>query len=105
MKSILRKLIKESIDKMFEEKKKPSIFQSTIYRLPSNKELEEINDSELNSDEILNGFKYTIVGRGMMSDKNKQMIIKSIKMLLDLYPENESYKKALESAEQIQPRF
>jgi hypothetical protein len=41
----------------------------------------------------------------MMSDKNKQMIVKSIKMLLHLYPENEGYKKALESAEQIQPRF
>ena len=105
MKNILRKLIKESIAEMFEENKKPSIFQSTIYRLPSNKELEEVNDYKLNSDDVLSGFRYTIVGRGIMDDKNKQMIIQSIKMLSDLYPENNEYKKAIEAAKQIQPKF
>jgi len=78
---------------------KPSIFQYTIYRLPTEDELNEFaNFPNLTAEEIENGFSYTIIGRGIKSAKNQQMICDSIQMLIDKYPENEEYKKALEIA-------
>jgi len=117
MKNEVRKLIKESINFMFENaeekqsiwdkygEKLPSIFRGTIYRLPTKEELEEVNSFNLTSSEISEGFNYTIVGRGMFSDKNKEMIVNSIKMLCDLYPDNKEYKEALKEEESRVPRF
>lgn len=76
---------------------KPSIFKQTIYRLPNEQELEEfINFPNLTSDDIINGFTYTIIGKGVKNANNNKMIIDSIQMLSDKYPENKEYKKALE---------
>lgn len=81
------------------DRTKPSIFQYTIYRLPTEEELKEFAEfPNLTAKEIENGFGYTIIGRGIASAKNKQMIIDSIQMLIDMYPENEEYKKALDIA-------
>lgn len=74
---------------------KPDIFNHTIYRLPTDDELLEFENYELSSDDIVNGFKYTIIGRGIASNKNKQMIIDSIQMLCDKFPNNEIYQDAL----------
>lgn len=79
---------------------KPSIFTYTIYRLPTDAELEEINDYDLSADDIVNGFSYTIIGRGIISTKNKQMIIKSIEMLCEKYPDNAIYLEALNKAKE-----
>jgi hypothetical protein len=79
----------------------PKIFSNTIYRLPTLEELEDLNKFDLSSEDIVNGFGYTIIGRGIRSKKNKQMIIDSIKMLIDLYPENDNYKDALLKAEKL----
>jgi hypothetical protein len=73
----------------------PEIFQRTIYRLPTTKELENVNKFKLSEEKILNGFVYTIIGRGIKDSKNKQIIIESISILCELYPDNETYKKAL----------
>lgn len=107
MEDKIRKVIRENIDKLFEtpqSKEKPGIFNHTIYRLPSKEELENVNSFNLNAEEILNGFSYTIIGRGIFSDKNKEMIIQSIKMLCDLFPENSEYKTALKKAMELKPR-
>lgn len=80
---------------------KPDIFTHTIYRLPTENELIDVNNYNLSSTEILNGFRYTIVGRGIMSIKNKNMIIQSIKLLCELFPDNQNYKIALEDSENI----
>lgn len=74
---------------------KPEIFSHTIYRLPTENELKEFENYDLSSEDIINGFKYTIIGRGIASNKNKQMIIDSIEMLCDKYPNNENYTEAL----------
>jgi hypothetical protein len=79
---------------------KPSIFNHTIYRLPTDEELNEINNYDLSADEIFNGFGYTIIGRGITSTKNKQMIIKSIEMLCEKYPDNAIYLEALNKAKE-----
>lgn len=119
MKDKIRKIIKESINIMFESSepeddksiwdkhgdKLPSIFQRTIYRLPTPDELKEVDSFNLDSKDVLDGFLYTIVGRGMMDGKNKGLIIKSIEMLLNLYPENEQYKVAFDDAKKIEVRF
>ncbi len=81
--------------------KKPSIFNHTIYRLPTDAELEEINNYDLSADEIFNGFGYTIIGRGITSTDNKQKIIKSIEMLCEKYPENLEYLSALNLAKEM----
>lgn len=78
--------------------KSPEIFQRTIYRLPTRKELENVNNFNLSSKDILNGFVYTIVGKGIKDSKNKQMIIDSIQQLCKLYPDNKAYKESLELA-------
>lgn len=113
MKNLIREIIKESVEKFFENKSiwdkhgnnLPKVFKSTIYRLPSREELKEVDSFNLSSNDILSGFKYTIVGRGMMDDKNRNMIINSIKMLCELNPNNKEYKKALSDAMQIKSRF
>lgn len=77
---------------------KPSFFQKTQYRYPTDEELEEINDENLTSGELLKGLGYAIVGRGFKSPQAKTMIINSIKMLLDIDPDNSNYKVALNEA-------
>lgn len=84
---------------------KPSIFQYTIYRLPTEEELNEFAEfPNLTAKDIEKGFGYTIIGRGMASPKNKQMIINSIQMLIERYPENDVYKEALELAKKEKVR-
>lgn len=79
------------------EEKKPSIFRSTYYALPTEEQLNEFGDyPDLTSDEIVDGFGYTIIGRGMNSPENKQKIIQSIEMLIEKYPDRKTYKEALE---------
>ena len=83
--------------------KLPSIFRRTYYALPTDEQLEEFQQyPDLTADEILDGFSYTIVGRGMDSPKNKQMIVDSIQMLSDRYPQKQTYKEALKMAKEKQ---
>jgi len=74
---------------------KPEIFSHTIYRLPTQNELQEFENYDLSSEDIIKGFSYTIIGRGIKSNNHIQMIIESIKMLCDKFPNNEIYKEAL----------
>lgn len=75
-------------------KKQPKIFSQTIYRTPTKEELIELNSFNLKADEIVNGFNYTIVGKGINSDKNKRMVYHSIQLLLNMYPNNKEYQLA-----------
>lgn len=89
------KNIYESIDT------KPYFFKQTYYRLPNNDELNDIINHNLTAKQVLDGFNYTIVGRGIMNSKNKDMIIQSIKNLIILDGDNMDYKNALKQAEKI----
>lgn len=80
---------------LVETKKVPFMFSGTRYRLPTKEELEEIHDCKLSAKEIIKGFSYTIIGRGIKSEKTKRDITKSLRMLSELYPDNEEYKKAI----------
>lgn len=73
----------------------PKLFTYTAYRLPNKEDLIDIDNYKLTSDEIIKGFGYTIVGRGKLGDEQKKDIIKSIQMLVDMFPTNKEYKKAL----------
>jgi hypothetical protein len=99
----MKKLIKESLNENL-NKNKPKIFRMTIYRLPTENELIEVDSYNLSSDEIVNGFCYTIVGKGILDQNSKERIINCIKMLLILFPDNQIYKEALEKAKDIQGR-
>lgn len=79
----------------YEPNNKPEIFSHTIYRLPTQNELQEFENYDLSSEDIIKGFSYTIIGRGIKSNNHIQMIIESIKMLCDKFPNNEIYKEAL----------
>lgn len=101
MKNLIREIIAESVEKLFEDKSiwdkygnnLPKIFKSTIYRLPSKEELKDVDSFNLSSSDILSGFKYTIVGKGMMDDKNRNMIIDSIKCYVNLIQTTKNMKK------------
>lgn len=83
----------------------PSIFRRTYYALPTNEQIEEFQQyPDLTAKDILQGFGYTIVGRGVDSPKNKQMIVDSIQMLSDRYPEKQAYKEALVLAKEQQKK-
>lgn len=86
-------------------KEKPSIFEETIYRLPTTEELNEVNNFNLTSEQIIQGLSYTIVGRGIMDSVKKDRIIESITKLIELYPDNQNYKLALENARGIKTKF
>jgi len=74
----------------------PKIFTYTIYRLPTYDELIDVNRHNLSADEIIKGFTYTIVGKGMKNEQNKKLIHESILILTKLFPNNSSYKQALD---------
>ena len=76
--------------------KLPKIFISTAYRLPTEAELVDINNYNLKAQDILEGFSYTIIGRGVNSSDNRQKIFQSMKMLYYKYPDNPEYKQALD---------
>ena len=84
---------------------KPDFFSGTHYRLPELDELKDIDSYKLTSDEIVNGFYYNMVGKGMLDNKNKQQIITSIESLIELYPDNTEYKDALLIANNLTGRF
>lgn len=90
----------KSIIKKNEEtaKHKPEIFKRTIYRDPTKEELEDVNSKKLSAKDILSGFSYTMVGRGMLFQKQKDQIVNAITLLTDLFPENKEYKEALDEA-------
>lgn len=81
---------------------KPSFFSCTNYRLPTAEELKEINSFDLSSKELMEGFGYTIVGRGIMREQEKNDIIKSAVMLSEMYPENRVYQEAIKQAKEIE---
>jgi len=81
-----------------DHKELPSIFNQTIYRLPTAEELKEFEKFNLTGREVVQGFNYTIVGRGIKSPKSRQMIIDSIQSLCEMYPDNKEYKAALTEA-------
>lgn len=78
---------------------KPSIFQRTIYRLPNEEELKEVDFCNLSPDKIIEGFMYTIVGRGVLRQKQKDFIITSIEKLNTMFPGK--YNAALNQAKKI----
>lgn len=84
--------------------KKPKIFTYTAYRLPK-EELLEINNCDLMFEEIVNGFHYTIVGRGVLDNKSKLSIIEAINMLISKFPNNKEYQKALINAKELKGPF
>ena len=79
----------------------PSIFTRTYYALPTSEQIEEFEKFQhLTAEEIVQGFGYTIVGRGVSSPDNCKKIVESIRMLVDRYPENEAYQHALVKAQE-----
>lgn len=85
---------------------KPSIFQYTIYRLPTEGEISEFAKfPDLTAEDILKGFSYTMIGRGILSESVKKMIYDGIKMLVDKYPHNQHYNDALEMAHELKIKF
>lgn len=76
-------------------KQLPDMFSSTYYRLPTQEDLENINKFDLSVEDIINGFSYTIIGRGMNNESNKEKIKQSLTMLSEKYPKNQKYKKAV----------
>ena len=75
----------------------PDIFKQTIYRIPTKDELIQFENFNLKYTDILQGFGYTIVGRGIKSNETKNTIKTSIKILCDLFPNNREYSKAYKS--------
>lgn len=82
-------------------KELPTIFKSTYYDVPTTEQVEEFQRfPHLTPEDIIQGFGYTIVGRGVNSPENDRKIIESIKKLVDRYPDNESYQVALVKAKE-----
>ncbi len=82
------------------EKNLPKIFTHTIYRLPTYEEYVDIHNHDLTVDEIINGFKYTIIGRGITTKQNKKMVYEAILILTKIFPKNLIYWKALNKISQ-----
>lgn len=75
--------------------KLPPVFNRTIYRAPTDKELDEISRVRFTAPELLQGLNYTIVGRGMSTPANQAIIANAITKLASRYPMRKEYKHAL----------
>lgn len=83
-------------DKQSQLNQKPSIFTRTTYQLPSQKDIQEFkNYPNLSVEDIVNGFAYTMIGRGMKNNQNSEQIKNGIQMLINKFPDNKTYKDAL----------
>ena len=78
---------------------KPDFFSETWYRDPTDEQLKDINTYNFPAEKIINGFSYSLVGRGMMHSNIKDQIVKGITRLCNMYPKNNEYKKALKDAQ------
>ena len=87
--NIITKVLKEQ-----ENKSLPKIFTQTIYRMPTDEEIKDFSNYDLSGNDVEKGLHYTIVGRGILDNKNKQLIVKSLKRVTELFPDNESFKAA-----------
>lgn len=85
----------KSFKQLLRESTTPAMFSRTHYRLPTEEELVDIDRCNLDPKQIVNGFSYTIIGRGMRSAQNTEMITKSLDMLYAMFSKPE-YKKAIE---------
>lgn len=89
----------------------PLIFKQTLYDNVEDYHLGEIEyfrglkDNNYSADKILKGLTYTTVGRGVMSNDNKEKIIKLAERLVNKFPGVETYKEVLNQAKKIKPRF
>lgn len=87
-------------EKRSKDKREPDIFQYTAYRLPSESDLDDIHSCNLSSDQVLSGFVYTLVGKGVTTKKNIQDIITSIDRLNRRHPDRR-YQIALAKAKKL----
>jgi len=72
------------------------VFNSTIYRIPTNEELSKFEKYPyMTPHEIYEEIVYSIIGRGIFSRINKENILKSIQKLCDMYPDSNRYKDVL----------
>lgn len=97
LKEIEKIYISEEVEQNMwnDDTKLPKIFTYTKYDLPSIEDLKEIDECHLNTEQIIDGFCYTIIGRGKRSVETDQKIYNSIKMLSEYFPYNMEYIKAL----------
>lgn len=94
----LETLIENTIAKVLKEqdenKPLPSIFTRTIYRMPTDEEIKDFANYDLSGNDVENGLFYTIVGRGILDDKNKRLIVKALKRVTEIFPDDKSFKAA-----------
>lgn len=79
----------------------PLIFTHTIYRMPTDDELLELDQYNLTAEEIINGLKYTIIGKGIASVANVKMIIDATSALHKMFPDNGEYEKAFSMSNKL----
>lgn len=80
----------------------PNIFSYTAYRIPTEADLDDIHRCNLSSDQVLSGFVYTLVGKGIQSEKNIRAIVASIALLNQKHPDDR-YRTALAKARKLAP--
>jgi hypothetical protein len=100
LKEIEKIYISESVEENMEDVKLPKIFTYTKYDLPSVEDLKEIDECHLNTEQIINGFGYTIIGRGIKTLEKERKIYDSVKMLSEYFPENMEYIKVLNTVKE-----
>lgn len=98
---VAKKLFQEK--KLWDNPKLPKIFTYTIYRLPTPEELDEVHTCNLTSEEVFEGFCYTLIGRGIMFQNIRDQIVEAIQMLCNRHP-SPTYSRALEKAKALVPK-
>jgi hypothetical protein len=73
----------------------PFIFNGTLYRIPTNKELQEFERyPDLTPQQVLDEFKYICIGKGILNLEIKNQICDCIQKLIGLYPDDLRYKES-----------
>ena len=86
------------------ESRTPNFFSRTHYRLPDEDDLIDIDRCHPTPKQIVDGFSYTIIGKGMRSAENRIMIIQSLEMLYSMFPKAE-YARAIELYKESHARY
>ena len=83
-----------------------NVFKSTIYRMPTDDELRKFEKfPEETVEQIANEIEYTIIGRGMTTDKNINLMRNAAARLFELFPDNPKYKQLIEKFKNLKSYF
>jgi hypothetical protein len=92
------KHIKDYNDFLNESSTLPGFLTQTLYRELTDEEIKDLKNYSISGHDLTNALQYVIVGKGILDDNNKKLILKTYKKIVHTYPDNGTFSAGYEHA-------